>query len=257
MVALLYGAAAAWFLAGIILWLTFHRGKSAGFAPGLGAELAGILLWSVAIAQYGLKAGYWPVSTPEEFLLLTAGFTILIHITAEIVAPSKGAGWITPIASAIFALWSRETIASAPFPPPPALNSIWFQLHTLSASAAYGAFLAAGATSLGAILTPEREPPGLAGEMALGYFALTLSMFTGALWGQFTWGSYWSWSLKEVWTLTLWLMATLYFHIRSLPRWKGLRTRVLVAIIAGVMLFSLMGTGWLARRLTMETFYIF
>ncbi len=257
MAALLYGAVAGWCLAGIMWWIAFYRGKRLGFALGLGAELAGALLWLTALTFYGLKAGYWPMSTPGEFLLLTLGFAVLIHAAAEVKARIRGAGWITPVASALLALWARDTLTSAPFPPPPALNSIWFQLHTLTASAAYGAFLAAGATSLGAILKPEQDPPGLAGEMALGYTALTLSMLTGALWGQFTWGSYWSWSLKEIWTLTLWLAATLYFHIRTLPRWRGRRTWLVVTLLAGIMFFSLMGTGWLARKLTLETLYIF
>ncbi len=236
-------------------WFALHKGKSPAFA--LSTELAGSLLWSAVLISYGLRASYWPLSTPEEFLLLTLSFAALIHLLAELTIQNKGTGWMAPIIFALLALWGKESLVAAPPPPPPAFNSVWFQLHTFTASIAYGAFLVAGATSLAAILEPGQEPQELAGEMAVGYIALTLSMLTGALWGLFTWGSFWGWGLKEIWTLTLWLMATLYFHIRALPRWKGRMSWIVITLIMGVMLFSLMGTGWLARRLTLETLYIF
>lgn len=248
--ALFYGALASWFIAGII-WL---RGK---FVPALGIELAGNFLWLALLFSYSLKSRYWPLSTPGEFLLITIGFAAFSHLVAEVAAREKGTGWMTPFATALLALWGKETLRTEAFPPPPTFNSIWFQLHTLTASIAYGAFLVAGATSLGALVRSGYEPHGLAGEMAVGYFALTLSMLTGALWGQFTWGNYWAWDLKELWTLSLWLMATLYFHVRSLPWWKGRKTWLLVTLMVGVMLFSLSGTAWLARKLTLETLYIF
>ncbi len=247
---LYYGALASWFIAGIVWWVR-------KFVLALGIELAGIFLWLALLLSYGLKARYWPLSTPGEFFLVTLGFAALIHLMAEIMVRGKGAGWMTPFAMAMLALWGKETLRTVPFPPPPAFNSIWFQFHTLTASAAYGAFLVAGATALGAILRPDREPYGLTEEMAVGYFLLTLSMLIGALWGQLTWGNYWAWNLKELWTLALWLMATLYFHVRPLHWWKGRKAWILVTFMAGVMLFSLLGTAWLARKLTLETLYIF
>jgi ABC-type transport system involved in cytochrome c biogenesis permease subunit len=40
----------------------------------------------------------------------------------------------------------------------------------------------------------------------LAAWALTaLGLFTGMLWAQMAWGSYWSWDIKETLTLTLFL----------------------------------------------------
>lgn len=238
-------------------WLASRGEKNRTFILGIGLELLGNLLWFAVLVNFGLKARYWPLSTPEEFLLITLEFAAFTHLMAEIMAERKGTGWMAPFAIALLALRGRGTLTAEIFPPPPAFSSIWFQLHTLTASVAYGAFLVAGATSLGAIFRPNQRPQGLVGEMALGYVGLTLSMLIGALWSHFTWGNYWSWGLKEIWTLTLWLMAVLYFHIRSLPWWEGQRTWILVTLIMVVMLFSLLGMDWLARKLTLETLYIF
>jgi ABC-type transport system involved in cytochrome c biogenesis permease subunit len=42
---------------------------------------------------------------------------------------------------------------------------------------------------------------------ALAAWALTaLGLFTGMLWAQLAWGSYWSWDIKETLTLALFLM---------------------------------------------------
>jgi ABC-type transport system involved in cytochrome c biogenesis permease subunit len=244
-----YLAIACWVVAGIIWW------KKRIIA--LAIELVGCLLWFALIADLGLKAGYWPLSTPEEFLLVTIGFAALIHALAEIGGEGKEVGWLLPFTAAILAFLGKGAFTTEPLPLPPAFRIFWFQFHTLTASIAYGAFLVAGTVALAIMLKPTENSPKLATIMALGYIALTLSMLLGSIWGELSWGSYWAWSLKEIWALALWLVGTLYFHTRALPRWRGRWTLALPLIMAGIALFSLLGTGWLARRLTLETLYIF
>ena len=249
MLAFSYCAIACWLAAGIILW------KKRAFA--LTIELAGCLLWFASIANLGFKAGYWPLSTPEEFLLVTIGFATLIHALMEMGGEGKERGWLLPFIAAVLAFFSKGTFTAEPLPLPPAFRIFWFQLHTLTASIAYGAFLVAGTMALAIMLKPAEGSPKLATTMALGYIALTLSMLLGSIWGELSWGSYWGWSLKEIWTLTLWLIGTLYFHTRALPRWRERWNLALPLLMASITLFSLLGTGWLARRLTLETLYIF
>lgn len=249
MLVLSYCAIACWVVAGIIWW------KKQTIA--LAVELVGCILWFALIANLGFKAGYWPLSTPEEFLVVTIGFTALIHALAGMGEEGKESGWLLPFVSAVLAFLSKGTFAAEPLPLQPAFRIFWFQLHTLTASIAYGAFLVAGTMALAIMLRPAESSPKLSTIMDLGYIALTLSMLLGSIWGELSWGSYWDWSLKEIWTLTLWLMGTLYFHIRALPRWRGRWTLSLPLLMAGIAFFSLLGTGWLARRLTLEALYIF
>ncbi len=249
MLALFYFVIACWLVAGIIWW------KKQAIA--LATELVGCILWFALIANLGFKAGYWPLSTPEEFLLVTIGFATLIHVLVEISKREERKGQLLPIVAAVLAFLSKGTLSAEPLPLPPAFRIFWFQLHTLTASIAYGAFLVAGAISLAIVFKPTKSSPKLATVMALGYIALTFSMLLGSIWGELSWGIYWDWSLKEIWTLTLWLIGTLYFHVRALPRWRERWALALPLLMAAITLFSLLGTGWLARRLTLETLYIF
>jgi ABC-type transport system involved in cytochrome c biogenesis permease subunit len=72
-----------------------------------------------------------------------------------------------------------------------------------------------------------------------------LGLLTGMVWAQFSWGSYWSWDLKETMTLTLFLTASagqiFYFQKRyKATKWIALITCGLV-IITG--LSSVIVTG--------------
>ena len=74
---------------------------------------------------------------------------------------------------------------------------------------------------------------------------------------QMAWGSYWSWDIKEVWTLVTWLFYTLLLHSRLLRGWRGRRMGWLALIGLGLVLFTFVGVGWLARRVGLESLHVF
>lgn len=43
---------------------------------------------------------------------------------------------------------------------------------------------------------------------------LTTGIFSGAVWANEAWGSYWSWDPKETWALLTWLLFAIYLHAR-------------------------------------------
>lgn len=49
---------------------------------------------------------------------------------------------------------------------------------------------------------------------------MTFGMLSGALWAEETWGSYWSWDVKESWALITWLLYLVYFHCRKTAELK-------------------------------------
>jgi ABC-type transport system involved in cytochrome c biogenesis permease subunit len=55
----------------------------------------------------------------------------------------------------------------------------------------------------------------------IGYVALSLGMIAGAVWGEQAWGEYWTWSIKEAWTLLTWLVCIFYFHVCHRRGWRG------------------------------------
>ena len=54
-----------------------------------------------------------------------------------------------------------------------------------------------------------------------GFAFLTLGLLSGAVWANETWGSYWSWDVKETWALISWLVFACYLHTRLFIGWRG------------------------------------
>jgi len=50
--------------------------------------------------------------------------------------------------------------------------------------------------------------------MLISFPFMTFGLFSGALWAEEAWGAYWSWDIKEVWSLITWGLYLIYFHCR-------------------------------------------
>jgi cytochrome c-type biogenesis protein CcsB len=68
-----------------------------------------------------------------------------------------------------------------------------------------------------------------------GFPFMTAALCMGALWADDSWGEYWFWDAKETWALISWAVFLVYFHLRSVPGWAGLRAQAVV-LGGGVMI---------------------
>jgi len=82
-------------------------------------------------------------------------------------------------------------------------------------------------------------------------------MILGALWGWLSWGTYWSWSVKELLSLLPWGLFTLAFHTRRLKGWQGRPHAVVLAAGLLALLLTLLAAEALAQRLLPTARYIF
>ena len=74
----------------------------------------------------------------------------------------------------------------------------------------------------------------------IGYPVFTVgALFAGAIWAEQAWGSFWSWDPKEVCSLIVWLIYTIYFHVRFLRGWRGSKTAIIsiLGFIAALLTF--------------------
>jgi cytochrome c-type biogenesis protein CcsB len=154
-------------------------------------------------------------------------------------------------------------------PVPPVLGSVWFPLHVSTAALAYGALTVGGIAGLVWLLRgyiPAIQPEGVGSReteqlldraIATGFPLLTLSMIFGMIWAQVAWGRYWSWDLKEVWTLIVWLVYVVYWHGRGRPRWQGRRLAWLAVLGLGSILVTFLGLDGLARAIGLESLHLF
>ncbi|KUO52814.1 MAG: hypothetical protein APF76_02445 [Desulfitibacter sp. BRH_c19] len=169
--------------------------------------------------------------------------------------------FVLPIAIVLL-IW-LFTLDTSVRPMMPALRSNWLFVHVLSAAVAYGAFAVSFALSIMYLLKdwllsqnannkiigtlPSLE---LIDEISykvvfIGMPFLTIMLVTGAIWAEFSWGSYWSWDPKETWALITWLIYAAYLHVRLMRNWRGKKAAVLSIIGFGAVLFTFLGVSYL------------
>ncbi|MFP4547181.1 MAG: cytochrome c biogenesis protein [Fidelibacterota bacterium] len=118
----------------------------------------------------------------------------------------------------------------------PALNSFWMYIHVPAYFIAYASMLVA--TILAILLLARKDDRNilskkLDGEVKIAFFFLNAGMITGAIWAYFSWGTYWGWDPKEVWSLINILVLSYYFHLnkRSVTTKAGVVIITLLTII--------------------------
>ena len=76
--------------------------------------------------------------------------------------------------------------------------------------------------------------------IAVSFPLWTFTLVAGAIWAEVSWGRYWNWDPKEVWTFVIWVVYAAYLHARATGGWSGRRAAYLA--VAGY-LFVLVNFG--------------
>jgi ABC-type transport system involved in cytochrome c biogenesis permease subunit len=239
---------------------------------------AGALILAGTLVVRGLGIGHWPLTNQYEFALAFAlSATLAAMILDRAVGPREpthnyptrspeeaslvqAATLVLASALVLYATFALPDSQRAIQPLQPALDSIWLPLHVGSAALAYGPLALAGAAGLVWLLSRSARS-GTARQLhqgiAWGYPLLTLSLIFGMIWAQVTWGRYWGWDLKEVWSLASWLLFTIYFHLHRRRGWRGRGLAWLALLGLCAILFTFLGIGWLARRIGLDCLHLF
>jgi cytochrome c-type biogenesis protein CcsB len=225
----------------------------------IGLAAVGFVFQTYAIISRMVISGYWPTSGMYEYLLMFSWASVLFYLVFYIKTRQVFLGIIVmPVAFLLLVLGSV-------FPSEiegqliPALQSYWLTIHVTLACLGEGAFALAFAAGVLYLIKPEgklnflpdRDKLDRVGytAIAVGYPLFTIgALVAGAIWAQKAWSVWWSWDPKEVASLIVFLIATVYLHARHLRGWRGAKTAVLQIIIfvaAVLTLFSNMIFGGL------------
>lgn len=254
----------AWVATGmglLIFLVALAKRQEALDRPGQVLTMAAALAMLSNVIARGLAAGHWPMATTYEFALsfacstlfavlllarrLGSGRSVLLGLMMALLIESYALIWVP----------GEDKVAR---PLLPALQTIWFEVHTFTAALAYGAGAATGGLGLMRVLShrglwqdslpeAERQDEVIEFGVSLVFLFLSLSIITGAIWAQKAWGSYWSWDLKETWALITWLVYLIYFHRRSVRHWRGVPLAALTVLGLACILFTYLGVSPLAR----------
>jgi cytochrome c-type biogenesis protein CcsB len=165
-------------------------------------------------------------------------------------------GYLTVVPSLI----TKVVVSRAHNPLPPVLQSNWLKLHVSASVLGYAGFTLAFAaavmwflkeyladrSTLGkALPKPKILEEYMYRASVFGFLFQTVMIISGAIWADISWGRYWGWDPKEMWSLITWFVFAVYLHARFTRGWTGMRTAALVAIGWVAMVFTWVGVAWL------------
>ncbi|MFC1814631.1 c-type cytochrome biogenesis protein CcsB, partial [Thermodesulfobacteriota bacterium] len=79
----------------------------------------------------------------------------------------------------------------------------------------------------------------------VGFTFLTIGLVTGFVYAKSTWGRFWSWDPKEVWSGITWLLYAALLHCRLSLGWRGRKSAIMAIIGFAVLLFTFLGVNFL------------
>lgn len=238
----------------ILLWQP-HRPLG---RTSLASVVIAFVLLTLALGRRTLESGYLPVATLYEFTLLFAWgilflfFFIRKHIPGNLLT-------VLVALLAVLILSFSNTLPSESRPLMPALQSVWLQLHVLTAVIAYGSFGLSFCLGILYLLherirnrelpfslpSPAKLDHLLYWCAAVGFAFMTLVLITGAVWAEEVWGRWWGWDPKETWALITWLIYAGFLHARRTYGWRGRRAAVVAVVGFLAVLFTLFGVSLL------------
>lgn len=208
------------------------------------AEIAGLLCaWAGLIAHFAFAFGIYTVSDRIPILSLpeavaTFGWTsVLAFILFMRGKGEKGLGvFVLPIASLTEFILLISKIPDQPVPK--ILNSPIFPIHITFAFLGYAFFTLSWVSGVAYILIERsvKKKSGIVSvnnlpalvrvedlnvsAISIGFPLLTIAIITGMVWSYTTWGRWWNWDPKEVWTFITWLVYAIPLHLRF-TGWRG------------------------------------
>jgi cytochrome c-type biogenesis protein CcsB len=247
---------------GYIIFIVFQIKTTARISYGL--LLLGFISHTVAISLWTIQTGYLPVHNLRESLSFFAwaiiGVYLIIQIRFNILVLGS---FLSPLAAAM--MISSIFISPQTGPVNPLLQNLWLTIHIVFIFAGNGVFAIAFLAGI-MYLIQERQIkskrlgllyhrlPALEvldalnyNSLILGFPLLTLGMFSGSIFSQYTLGTFWRWDPKEVWSLITWLLYAALLHGRLVSGWRGRRSAMISIIGFLVLIFSFLGVNFLVK----------
>ncbi len=199
--------------------------------------VVGVILHAIGLALRWYISGHAPWSNGYEAVVFVAFVTII----AGLIFSRKNSKF-TLASTVLFASFLLGIAHGSMMNPEitnlvPVLKSYWLMIHVAVITASYG-FLGLGAilgfvVLLLYILRTKKNDKLLnktideltyinESTLTVGLFALSIGTFLGGVWASESWGRYWSWDPKEVWSLISMMVYVFILHMRLMP---GLRSK--------------------------------
>lgn len=226
---------------------------------------AAAILHGADLAARAVQAGTLPVASFNQSLSFLAWLTAVVGLYLIVRMRMAVIGAFVAPASAIALFVGYDRGGTKPHPIPQALRSIWLPIHVSLAFLGEALLVLAAAVSLVYLIQESRlkgHRPLLTGDsrvpslekldrinyrlLGWGFVLLSLAMLSGGLWAEDTWGRFWSWEPRELWSLITWLLYAGLLESRLAVGWRGRRAATITIVGFGVLLGSYLGVSLVA-----------
>ncbi len=215
---------------------------------------AGVILQTALLGHRWWTAGYLPVTNLFATLFFFSWALALIYLYFELRYRVRATGLFVMLLNLALlgGALPRDSTVSALIP---ALDTPLFSLHIIFSFIGYAFF--AMAFSIGALylcqarlntpLLPDLPTLKKINEEAifLGFGLFTFCMVAGSIWAHIAWGHWFSWNIKSVWSVLVWMFYAGMCHAKFIRRWQGGVYAWLSIAGFGVVLFTYLGIGLL------------
>ncbi len=232
-------------LRGIILLATLLYGGALVLYLRRKAKVGGIVwilaeaLSVVLVVNNFVVNGYVPFVSMYQLLTFAAA---LFGVVYCYIARLRNGKWAAPYfigCSLVASLGLCFMDIHAVWHFPPALRSVWFVPHILAYVISYIMAAAAFAMTVTKFFAKGERRKQLDGGIydcvCVLFPFMSMGMLFGAVWANEVWGAFWSWDIKECWSLVTWLTFMTWLHVRRSPRFSRFKDVLLVAGFAFVI----------------------
>jgi len=201
-----------------------------------GLIILGLLLHTLGMGVRWYVSGHAPWSNGYEAVILVAFATVL----AGVLFSFKKTYFILAVAALMASLLLGIAHGSTMNPEisnlVPVLKSYWLMIHVAVITSSYGFLGLSAILGLMVLLlyifrtknnikkidtTIDELTYVNEMTMTVGLFTLSIGTFLGGVWANESWGRYWSWDPKEVWSLISMMVYIFILHMRLVPGLRG------------------------------------
>ena len=257
---LLQGAALLYFIsmAGYICYLFHQKDRIQKISFGFMVVAVAIHLASVVLT--GIDTRGLPIHNLVQSLsmaALTFG-AMFIYVQYRFNLKILGmfaAGMISLLMLAVV------VIPDTPVEPDKILKGFWFFAHIIlvfTGEAALGLACGAGILYLIQEMGIKSKNPGFFFKrlpsldfldlvsytcITTGFALLTFGLVTGFIYAKTIWGKFWSWDLKEIFSVGTWVVYAALLHLRLYSGWRGRRSAIMSIVGFAIIIFTFLGVN--------------
>lgn len=240
----------------------FYDQKPIHQRSGFALLLAGFLIHLGGIVSNIIHTGYLPVFSLRDVLSFASVSFTAVFLVIRILLNIRIMGILAAFLSALV-LGVSMLVPGYEFSPTGGnYNDLLLIIHVVTIFTGDSAFVLAGGAGFLYILQenaikakrkgfffkrlPSLELLDSTGYscLRLGFFFLTAGLAAGIIYAKITWGRFWGWDAKEIWSAATWFIYAAILHGRKASGWRGRHAAIMCIIGLAVALFTFLGVNF-------------